>query len=84
MNANDAKALKQWDTIWVKIGTMNREDLVMATEIDANGDILVETRLSGWVSPERVARRAGETAPKEDTWVDIPDAPTSSGPGTAT
>lgn len=81
MNANDAKVLKQWDPIWVRVGTITREDVVMSTErYPDTGAILIETRTCGWVGPSRVERRTDEAKPPEGTWSADDDQATSDEP----
>jgi hypothetical protein len=80
MTNEQAAQLKMWDTIWVRHGTITREDVVMATEKYENGEYLIETRTCGWVGPSRVVRRTDEGKPGEDTWSDdTPDTDTSGG-----
>jgi hypothetical protein len=83
MTSAHAAQLKMWDPIWVRTGSLTREDVVMSTERYENGTILVETRANGWVAPGRVSHRVDEQKPPEETWNDENPEPPSAPSGPA-
>ena len=77
MTRSDALVLKQFDQVYSrrdKRDTVWRTDQVMNVEqVAETGDVLVETRMNGWVLCDDVMFEPPTVAPVEDA---VPDFPT--------